>query len=154
MGETGTAPASARPASPKFRMHWHVVLSHLPTAAFAGVFLFMLLHLLTLQPCYSLAAYVTLVGSTALLVPTTITGWFTWKRRYKGSKSRLFLTKIRIAAALVPVSLALVVYKTIYPFTALDVTHRFGHAIYFAGIFVLMVGGFAEGFWGGRLHHR
>lgn len=130
------------------------MLTHFPIGTFAGAFLFMILHLATKNSCYALAAYVSLFAGAVVVIPTTATGWLAWKRQYKGSQSTLFRVKIWTSAAMIPLSIALVVYQTLHPFTALDVTHRFGHFIYFSGVVLLMIGSFIEGYWGARLHHH
>jgi hypothetical protein len=152
--------AESQPSRPravntrKFKMHWHVVLTHFPVTGFTGTFLFMGLHILTRNPCYVSAAYVALVASTITLIPTTATGWYTWKRRYRGHRNTIFLIKIWLSAAMIPLSAALVAYQTIHPFEVIDIPHRVGHLMYMVGVLALMGGSFAEGAWGGRLHHR
>jgi hypothetical protein len=145
---------SARPKSRKARLHWHVVLTHFPISAAAGAFLFMGLHLATRVSCYVLAAYVSLIAAAVMTIPAAATGWFTWKRRYKGSSSRLFLIKIWTSAVMIPLSIALVVYQATHPFTLLEVAHRLAHSMYFVGVLLLMAGAGVEGYWGGQLHHH
>ncbi|MDO8848470.1 MAG: hypothetical protein Q7W51_08815 [Coriobacteriia bacterium] len=138
----------------KYKIHWHVVLVHFPVSALAGAFLFMALHLITKNPCLDYAAFITLLVSAIVLIPVTLSGWFTWKYRYGASKIKLFRIKIWTAVAMIPLSLALVVYHALYPFDVLDAAHVLPHALYFAGVTLLMAGAFVEGFWGGRLNHR
>jgi len=153
MTATDRPVGEARPAA-RFRMHWHVVLTHFPISAFLGAFMFMGLHVITGNACYSLAAYVSLVAGAGVMFPTAMTGWFAWRRGYEAFRSPAFLAKIWVAVAMLTLSLALVVYQTAYPFTLLDATHHVAHAIYFSGVTLLMIGALAEGYWGGRLHHR
>lgn len=150
----GSAPASAARPKQRYKLHWHVVLTHFPVSAFAGAFVFMALHLLTEDPCMSRASYVTLVASAAVLVPVTLTGWQTWKKAYNGSQIRVFRIKIAISAAMIPLAAGLAVYYTVYPFERLDPGHGLPHLIYFAGLTLLMLGAMAEGYYGGQLHHR
>jgi len=138
----------------KTKTHWHVVLTHFPISAASGAFLFMGLHAITENECYVLAAYVSLIAAALMTLPTAATGWFTWKQRYKGSKTRLFLIKIWAAAVMIPLSIGLVVYQTTHPFHSLDLSHSTAHAAYFAGVLLLMAGAVVEGYWGGRLHHH
>lgn len=157
--ESGLEPGSvasdsADRRSRKAKVHWHIVLTHFPISAAGGALLFMGLHVATNVSCYVLAAYVSLLGAAATTIPTVATGWFTWKRRYNGSRSRLFLIKIWASAVMIPLSIALVVYQATHPFTLLDVSHRLGHAMYFIGVVLLMAGAVVEGYWGGRLHHH
>lgn len=142
------------PHKSKWHMHWHVALVHFPTAGFTGAFLFMLLHLFTRNVCLPYAAYVTLVASTVTLVPVTLSGWLTWRRTYLSKRSLTFVVKIWTSFAMLGVSIALVLFQTYRPFVLLDVTHRGAHALYLLGVALLMTGAVAEGFFGGRLHHR
>lgn len=139
---------------PRYRLHWHVLLTHSPVGAFSGAFLFMILHVISRNACYVQAAYVSLLAGLAVLIPTTITGWVTWKRTYKGFKNKLFRIKIWTSFVMIPVAAALALYQTLHPFSLLDISHRWEHALYFLGVVVLLLGSFLEGFWGGRLHHR
>lgn len=114
----------------------------------------MVLHLMSDRSCYALGAYVSLMAGSLVIVPTTATGWFAWKRQYKGFMNTLFRIKIWTSAVMIPIGIALVVYQTIHPFATLDVTHRWGHLTYFSGVLLLMIGSVIEGYWGARLHHR
>lgn len=136
------------------KMHWHVMLTHFPVGAFTGAFLFMTLHVITRDDCHAQGASVSLLAGLSMLVPTTATGWITWRHKYKRSKIRLFRIKIWTSIAMLLVCAALVAYQTIHPFALLDVSRRWEHALYFLGVASLMLGSFVEGFWGGRLNHR
>ncbi|HCG99780.1 MAG: hypothetical protein A2074_06090 [Candidatus Aquicultor primus] len=138
----------------KYKMHWHVLLVHFPIASFLGSFTFMSLHLLAKNSCFDLAAYVSLIAGAIVMLPTTMTGWITWKHRYKGFTGKLFLNKIRISFGMIFLSIVLVIYQTVYPFDFLDVRNRLNHTLYFGGVTLLMMGAAAEGYYGGRLHHR
>ena len=141
-------------AKVKYRIHWHVLLIHFPISAFLGSFVFISLHLFTRTYCFALAAYVSLIAGAIVMLPTAATGWFTWKGRYKRFKGKMFLYKIRISLAMIVVSIALVIFQTVFPFSSLDIRHNIWHAIYFTGVTLLMLGAMAEGYYGGRLHHR
>lgn len=136
------------------RMHWHTVLTHFPISAFLGAFLFMVLHLLTRSPCYSMAAYVSMIAGAAVMVPTGLTGWYEWRHDYRSSRGHSFVPKIAVGIAMVVLSAAIVAYQTVYPSASYDPRHFLGHALYFLGVSLLMAGAFAEGWWGGLLHHR
>jgi len=135
-------------------MHWHVAWTHFPISAFMGSFSFMALHLVAENQCFALAAYVSLIAGAVVMIPTTLTGWFDWKKRYKGARAKLFLYKIRIAYAMIVVSIAMVVYQSVFPIGLLDIWHVFGHFFYFTGVALLFLGAAAEGYYGGRLSHR
>lgn len=146
--------SSTTPKGRKYKLHWHILFTHFPVGTFAGAFLFMALHVVTQNSCYAQAAYVTLIAGLAVLIPTTATGWVTWKRQYKGFENKLFRIKIWTSFAMIPLCAALVAYQTIHPFALLDVTHSRAHLFYFSGVVLLMIGSVVEGFWGARLHHR
>jgi uncharacterized membrane protein len=137
-----------------YRQHWHVLLTHFPVSFFLGAFGFIILHLLTRESCFELAAYVALIAGTVIVIPTTITGWITWKGRYKGLMGKLFQNKIRISFCLIAVSIFLVIYRSFFDIRLLDILHNIHHAIYFTGIILLVIGSGAEGLFGGRLNHK
>ncbi len=84
------------------------------------------------------------------MIPTTLTGWIDWKNRYKGAKVKLFLYKIRIAYAMMVISIAMVVYQSMFPIGLRHIWHIYGHLFYFAGVALLFLGGAAEGYyWAG-----
>lgn len=151
------APASTQPSGSikaKYKMHWHTLLAHFPISFFLGSFTFMGLHLLMGNNCFALAAYTSLIAGAIILLPTTATGWVTWKKDYRGSKGRIFRNKIRISFGMIFLSIVLVIYQSFIPFDIIDAWYSLGHLIYFGGVTLLMMGAAAEGYYGGRLHHR
>lgn len=110
----------------------------------------MVLHLLTRRPCYELAASICLFAGMIILLPTIISGWITWKGRYKGLPGKIFRYKIKIALAMFIVSILLVMIRSFLP----ETWHLFWMILYPVGIFFLMLGSMIEGFYGGRLNHR
>lgn len=138
----------------KYKFHWHIVFTHFPVSFFMVSLGFMVLHLFTRTTCFELAAYVTLIGSAAVMVPTTLTGWFTWKGRYKGLGGKIFINKISISFVMIGISFFLVIYRALFEIEFLDILHNVWHALYFIGMVLLVAGGVAEGYYGGRLNHR
>jgi uncharacterized membrane protein len=63
------------------RMHWHVAFTHFPISLFGVTFLFQVLHLFLEPDAFSAASNVTLIGGAIMMIPTTWTGWLTWKSR-------------------------------------------------------------------------
>ncbi len=86
--------ASPGKAALSYKQHWHVVFTHFPISFFMGSFGFMILHLFTRTSCFELAAYVALIAGAVSMIPTALTGWFTWIGRYKGFKGKVFINKI------------------------------------------------------------
>ncbi len=154
MGSSWAETDSPGGVSVKYKVHWHVLLTHFPISAFMGAFLFMGLHVITLNDSFVLSANICLFAGTAVMVPVMLTGWFTWRRGYKSFKSRLFLNKMRIAAGMMALSVAFVIYELAYPSHFLISSHSSGNADYFAVTSLLMLGSVAEGVLGGSLHHR
>jgi hypothetical protein len=134
----------------KYKIHWHVVFTHFPISFFVLSFGFMVLHLATWKACFELAAYIGLIAGAGVMLPTTLSGWLTWKGRYKGMKGRMFIYKIRIAFAMIALSVLLVAARSAFP----RALHEEWLWLYALGTLLLMTGAIAEGYYGGRLNHR
>ena len=134
----------------KYKVHWHVLLTHFPVSFFMLSSGFMLLHLFTRSDCFELAAFLSLLAGALIMLPTTIRGWLTWKGRYKGMRGKMFLHKIRIALGMITLSFALLLVRLLFP----PPLHVVWMWIYAAGVMLLLVGAMIEGFYGGRLNHR
>ena len=134
----------------KYKVHWHVLFTHFPVSFFMLSFGFMVLHLITRSHCYELAASISLFSGMLILFPTITSGWLTWKGRYKGLPGKVFLYKIKIAIAMFILSFLLVVVRFFLP----ENLHLLWMWLYPGGIFLLMLGSMAEGYYGGRLNHR
>jgi uncharacterized membrane protein len=85
----------------RYNLRWHVIFTHFPISFFMVSAGLMALHLFTETECFELAGFLSLVAGTVMLIPTTITGWRTWKSRYKGASTALFQYKIRIAFGMI-----------------------------------------------------
>lgn len=144
---------SGRPVL-KFRIHWHVLLIHFPISFFVVSFGFMLLHLFTFTPCFEMASTVTLIAGAVMMVPATLTGWYTWKSRYRGVRGMLFQRKIPISFAMIAISIILATWRTVSFGIFEDILHPIWHGVYFGGTTLLLLGAMAEGYYGGRLNHR
>jgi len=146
---THSAPRAAK-AAIRFKIHWHVLFTHFPVSAFLGSAGFMSLYLVTHQTCFELAAYIALMAGAVVMVPTTLTGWLTWKSNYKGALTRIFLYKIRISFAMMVVCLALVIWRSVFARHPYDIWLP----LYAIGVFLLLLGAMTEGYYGGRLNHN
>ena len=133
----------------KYKLHWYVLFTHFPVAFFIGSFGFALLHIFTHTSCFELAAYVGLIAGAVSMVPTTLTGWYTWKGRYKGLKGTLSLNKICISFTMLTISFALVIYRSIDQFIFLDIAHNVWHSFYFTGVILLTAGFIVESYYWG-----
>jgi len=134
----------------KYKIHWHVLLTHFPVSFFLLSTGFMLLHLYTRRDCFELATFLSVLAGALVLIPATISGWLTWKGRYKGLRSKMFLSKIRIAFGMIALSLALVLIRIVFH----PQLHIVWMWVYAPGILLLLTGTMVEGLYGGRLNHR
>jgi len=134
----------------RYKIHWHVLFTHFPVSFFMLSSGFMILHLFTHRNCFELATFISLLAGALVLIPTTVSGWLTWKGHYKGMRGKMFLYKIRVALGMIVLSFALILIRVLFP-PPLDPAWVW---IYAAGILLLMVGAMVEGFYGGRLNHR
>lgn len=142
--------ASAARTVLKYKIHWHVVFTHFPISFFMLSIFFMALHLITGRTCYEQTAFISLLAGTAAMLPTTLSGWLTWKRSYKGMRGKIFLNKIKISIAMIVGSSLLTAARALVQ----EGFHEFWLLLYAAGISLLMLGAAAEGYYGGRLNHR
>ena len=142
------------PVLPKYRIHWHVFLTHFPISMFSGAFGFQVLHLFMAPACFELATNVALMGGTTMLLPTIATGWSEWKSHYHGAKGMIFKRKIAVAFGMAALSFPLVIWRiaALGLFEEASVSPE--HWIYLAGNTLLILGTVLEGFYGGRLNHR
>lgn len=140
----------AKRAVLKYKVHWHVLFTHFPVSFFLISSGFMVLHLFTRSVCFETAAFLSLLAGALLMVPTMISGWLTWKGRYRGMRARIFLAKIRVAFGMIALSLALVSARIVFP----PPLHVVWMAMYTVGILFLLAGAMVEGYHGGRLNHR
>lgn len=146
-------PHPGTPATPH-RAHWHVLFTHFPISLFGTAFVFQVIHLFMAPVCFELATNFTLLGGIVLLIPTILTGWSEWKRRYHGASGLIFRVKVVTALAMAALSIPLAIWR----FAALGLFEGApespGHWIYLAGNTALILGAIIEGYYGGRLNHR
>ena len=148
------APKTPGHVAVRYKIHWHVVLIHFPISFFGAAFGFQILHLFIAPACFELATNVTLLGGAVMMIPTTWTGWATWKRNYRGAKIMLFQRKIGTAFAMLALSVPLITWRTIFLGFFEEAPFSPAHWIYVAGNTLLILGAIVEGYYGGLLHHR
>jgi len=137
-----------------YRVHWHVLITHFPISFFVAAFGFQILHLFTSPECFEKATNVALIAGTVVLMPTTGSGWRTWKTRYQGARVLLFQRKIMIAFIMQGLSIVLAIWRVSSMSNFEDAPANTAHWAYLAGNTLLMAGASAEGYYGGRLNHR
>lgn len=138
----------------KYKIHWHVLMTHFPLSLFGVAFFFQVLHLFVYPLCFALATHIVLVAGAISLIPTTMTGLHTWKKNYNSSLVPLFKRKIAIALILLVASISLAFWRIVYIGDLHDETNVFVHWFYLFGITILILGAVVEGFYGGRLKHN
>jgi hypothetical protein len=134
-------------------MHWHVALTHFPISLFGTALLFQLLHLFMFTDPFELATTVCVIGGAASMIPATVSGWYTWKRRYHGMKTPFFGRKILIAFAMLGVSIPLAVWRVVLYYLGRR-ADGVDHYVFFGVCVLLIAGAAAEGYLGGRLNHK
>ena len=106
-------------------------------------------HVVTANECFELASFLTLVAGAIMLIPAAFTGWYTWKKDYKGIQGTIFVYKARISYVMLALTAILISLRNVF----LPGHHTIWHYVYAVGFLSLFVASIAEGFYGGRLHH-
>jgi uncharacterized membrane protein len=151
---TSDVVSNIRKAILSYKVHWHVILVHFPVSFFLGAAGFQILHLFWAPASFELASNVALLAGTIMLIPTTLSGWASWKKDYKGAKGKIFRIKIRVAFAMLFFSIALSIWRFGFISIQDEATLSYEHWPYFFGTLLLFAGAVVEGFYGGRLNHR
>ena len=92
-------------------MHWHVLFVHFPISFFGVAFGFQILHLFFAPTCFTLSSTVVLIAGTIMMIPTTVSGWRSWKSSYKGARTYIFKRKIITAVLMILASAMLVGWR-------------------------------------------
>jgi len=145
-----TLTSRARGILLRYKIHWHLLVTHFPISFFTASAGFMAAHVFTANECFEQASFLTLVAAGIALVPATLTGWYTWKKDYKGIRGKIFVCKTRISYGMLALTAILVSLRNVF----LPGHHSIWHCVYAVGFLSLFVASIAEGFYGGRLHHR
>ena len=140
----------------RFRVHWHAELTHFPISFFMAALIFQILHLFPhrLSGAFEVASNVMLIAGTISMIPTTWSGWVTWRRRYGGVSALIFRRKIITSFVMLFISIVLTIWRTVFLPAFEDVPYGPSHWVYLAGTVLLMIGAGIEGFYGARLNHR
>ena len=135
----------------KHKLHAHVLFTHFPISFFTASAGFMLLHMFTNTECFESAAFLSLVAAVALTIPTAITGWTTWKSKFKGARTKIFDTKIFLAAFMISLGILLIILRTYFIERG---EHTIWHYLFSFGFVALFYASMMEGYYGGPLNHR
>jgi len=145
---------SSDPSILGYKLHTHVLLIHFPISFFLVAFGFQILHLFLAPACFELSTNAALAAGTVAMIPTTWSGWSSWKRHYKGARVVLFQRKIATAFTMLGLSIVLSTWRFLALGFFEEARVNPQHWIYLAGNVLLVTGAVIEGYYGGRLHHR
>jgi uncharacterized membrane protein len=137
----------------KYHLRWHILLVHFPISLFGVAFLFQILHLFFSPACFTLSTTVVILLGAIAMIPTTSSGWSTWKHKYKGSGTFLFQRKIVTAFVMLGISILLITWRLVY-YNIFSDEPNIPHWIFMAGTMLLIIGAIIEGYYGGKLTHR
>ena len=134
----------------KHNIHWHVISTHFPISFYTASAGFIILHLIAKTECFELAGYVCLIAGVVMTIPTTITGWTTWKSKYKGAQTKIFKAKIFLSYFMLIVGTLMILFRAFFVVGE----HTLWHFIFALGFIALFFASMMEGYYGGRLNHR
>ena len=134
----------------KHNIHWHVILTHFPISFFTASAGFVALYLIPKTACFELAGYLCLLAGVIMSVPTTITGWSTWKSKYKGARTNIFVNKLYISCFIFAVGTLMIFLRAYF----IEGEHTLWHFVFGFGFVALFSASMMEGYYGGRLNHR
>jgi uncharacterized membrane protein len=138
----------------KYKIRWHILLVHFPISLFGVAFLFQILHLIFSPDAFTLTTTVVVLSGTIVMIPTTISGWSTWKHKYKGANTFLFQRKITTSFAMLGTSVALTTWRFLAYSIFLNEPYIYAHWVFMFGTLLLISGSIMEGYYGGKLTHR
>jgi hypothetical protein len=114
----------------------------------------MLLYLFTSYFCFELTSFISITAGLIMIIPVIISGWFTWKKKYKGFRGMLFERKIITSFVMIGISFILVIGQVVNTGFFEHGANNLWHGVYFIGTVLLVAGAGIEGFYGGRLNHK
>jgi uncharacterized membrane protein len=136
-----------------YHIRWHLLLVHFPISLFGVAFLFQILHLFFSPACFTLSSTTVIFLGAIAMIPTTTSGWSTWKSRYKGAGTYLFQRKIVTSYVMLAISISLTVWRFTY-YSIFTDEPNIPHWLFMTGTFLLIIGAVIEGYHGGKLRHR
>ena len=134
----------------KHNIHWHVILTHFPISFITASAGFMVLHIYTYIECFEMAGYLCLLAGVVMTIPTAVTGWSTWKSKYKGARTKIFTYKIKISYLMIILGILLILFRAYL----VKGEHTLWHFVYGFGFIGLFFASMMEGYYGGRLNHH
>ncbi|MEN8189316.1 MAG: rubredoxin-like domain-containing protein [Thermodesulfobacteriota bacterium] len=95
--------------------HLHPISVHTPNGIVPMAVIFLVAAVLVGSLSLANAAYYSLLFVLLAMPPVLITGYITWKNKYKGAKTPLFMMKISASCVATVTLLILVGWKTVQP---------------------------------------
>ena len=135
------------------RVHWHAAFTHFPISMFGAAFLFQVLHLFMFTQAFELATTTCVLIGAVSMVPVIISGWWTWRTQYHGSRARIIRQKIVVGFLMLGISVALSAWRVVLYYLG-SAADGVDHYVFFAFSAALIAGAIMEGYYGGRLAHR
>jgi uncharacterized membrane protein len=121
---------------PILRRHPHPMLVHFPIVFMIAPALFLLLFLMTDTKSFETTAFHCLGAGVLFSVPAVLTGFFTWWLNYQAKPMRPVRIKIVLSLVLMAVSLALFLWRAMFPDVFLSLSTE--AALYLLLIFSLI----------------
>ncbi len=87
------------------------------------------------------------------MIPATVSGWFTWKRHYRGVLTKVFRRKIYLGVGMLGLSVALSAWR-LSLYSLGRATRPVEHYAFFFLCACLIAAAVTEGYYGGRLSHH
>lgn len=95
--------------------HLHPISVHSPNGIIPMAVIFLVPAILLNSQSFASAAYYSLLFVLLAMPPVMISGYITWKNKYRGTRTSLFTMKIAAAFVATVTLLVLVVWKTVQP---------------------------------------
>ena len=95
--------------------HLHPISAHSPNGIIPMAVIFLVFAAVFQLPGFGNAAFLSIIFVLLSMPPVLLTGYITWKKKYKGAKTPLFKMKIAASSVASVILFSLIVWKTIQP---------------------------------------
>ena len=97
------------------KKHLHPITVHSPNGIIPVAVIFLFLSVLVQSSGLENAAYFNMIVAFLSMPLVLVTGYATWKKKYNGAKTPLFIMKISASCVVTVLLLGLIVWKTVQP---------------------------------------
>jgi hypothetical protein len=132
--------------------HAHPIMAHIPNGVLPASFIFLALGLWFESKPLAVTAYCNFIFVAITLPLVLISGYVEWKKRYKGARTRRFITKITCAGLVTISVLTTVIWWSIQPGILQDISG--GRSIFLLVNLVGLIATIIAGLIGGKLVFR